>query len=233
MRKKTNLAFVPRLIILIALASLAAGCNDDVAVNSASAPASASSPSETSSPPAAVVQLSGTPATSVTVGDAYQFQPTVTAGGAVTFSITGKPSWLAFNAETGALSGTPSAGAEGSSGQITITGSNGTTSASIGPFVVQVSAPATAPAPTTGSAALSWIAPTTNTNGTPITDLSGYHIYYGTEADALTSSVNVPGPSSTTYTVTGLSPGTYFFSVVAYNAEGVDSPQSNLESKTI
>jgi hypothetical protein len=89
------------------------------------------------------------------------------------------------------------------------------------------------PAATSGSATLSWIPPTQNLDGSPITDLSGYHIYYGTNADALTGTITVNGGSSSTYTVSGLSAGTYYFSVVAYNAEGVDSPESNLESKTI
>jgi hypothetical protein len=89
------------------------------------------------------------------------------------------------------------------------------------------------PGATSGSATLSWIPPTQNLDGSPITDLSGYHIYYGTNADALTTTITVNGGSSSTYKVSDLGPGTYYFSVVAYNAEGVDSPESNLESKTI
>jgi hypothetical protein len=229
MRTKKNLAYLPRLATLLAVTLLAAGCNDDVGVSQASTAAPASSTPNGSSPPAASVQLSGTPAASVTVGNAYQFAPAVAAGGTVKFSVQGQPAWMAFNSATGALTGTPTASAEGSTGQITITGSNGTSSASIGPFVVHVNAAAAA----SGSAALSWIAPTHNTNGTVITDLSGYHIYYGTNADDLTTLIDVVGGSSTAYTVTGLSPGTYYFSVVAYNAEGMDSSDSNLESKTI
>jgi hypothetical protein len=229
MLTKNNLVFLPWLGTLLAVTLLAAGCNNDVQVSPVSATATASTVPSSSSPAPASVQLSGTPAASVTVGTAYKFQPTVSAGGTVTFSVHGQPTWMAFDSATGALTGTPTAGVEGSTGQITITGSNGTSSASIGPFVVQVSAPAA----TSGSAALSWIAPTENTDGSPITDLAGYHIYYGTSADALTTTVTVNGGSSTTYTVSGLSPGTYYFSVVAYNAEGVDSADSNLESKTI
>ena len=134
---------------------------------------------------------------------------------------------MAFNSATGALTGTPTASEEGSSTPITITGSNGTSSASIdSPFIVQVRAPAA----TSGSATLYWIPPTQNTNGTPITNLAGFHIYYGTSANALTTTVTVEGGSSATYTITGLNAGTYYFSVVAYNTEGVDSPNSNLES---
>jgi hypothetical protein len=229
MRTRKNLAFLPRLATLLAVTLLAAGCNDDVGVSPASTAAPASSTPSGSSPPAASVQLSGTPAASVTVGSAYQFEPTVSAGGSVKFSVQGQPAWMAFNSATGALTGTPTASQEGSTGQITITGSNGTSSASIGPFVVHVSAAAAV----SGSAALSWIPPTHNTNGTLITDLAGYHIYYGTNADDLSTMITVDGGSSTAYTVTGLTAGTYYFSVVAYNSEGVDSPDSNLESKTI
>jgi hypothetical protein len=233
MRTKNNPMFLLRLGALLAVTLLAAGCNDDVPVSTTSTASTSSVPSGSSPPPVAGVQLSGTPATSVAAGNAYSFQPTVAAGGTVTFSVHGQPAWMTFKPSTGALTGTPTTSQEGSTGQITITGSNGTSSASIGPFTVQVNAPPKAPAATSGSAALSWIAPTHNTDGSLITDLSGYHIYYGTEADALTTMINVDGAASTTYTVNGLSAGTYFFSVVAYNAEGMDSPDSNLESKTI
>jgi hypothetical protein len=227
MRTKSNLAFLPRLGTLLAVTLLAAGCNDDVSPVSTANAASTAQSSSVTTP--ASVRLSGTPAASVTVGNAYQFQPTVSAGGALTFSVHGQPAWMAFNSATGALTGTPTASEEGSSTPITITGSNGTSSASIGPFIVQVKAPAA----TSGAATLYWIPPTQNTNGTPITNLAGFHIYYGTSANALTTTITVEGGSSTTYTITSLSAGTYYFSVVAYNTEGVDSPDSNVESKTI
>jgi hypothetical protein len=229
MRRKNNLLFLARFAALAAVTLLAAGCGSGAAVSTASAADPTSTAQSNPSPSPASVQLSGAPAASVTVGTGYKFAPTVSAGGAVTFSVHGQPPWMAFNSATGALTGTPTASQEGSTGQITITGSNGTSSASIGPFVVKV----TAAAPTSGSATLSWIPPTQNIDGTPITDLSGYHIYYGTNADALTSTITVNGGESSTYTVSGLSAGTYYFSVVAYNAEGVDSPESNLESKAI
>ena len=100
-------------------------------------------------------------------------------------------------------------------------------------------APAPAPAPTppagptTGSATLSWSAPTQNTDGSPLTDLAGYHVYYGTTNGAWTSTITILEVSETSYVVSGLSSGTYYFAVVAFNSEGVDSSDSNVGSKTI
>jgi len=149
----------------------------------------------------------------------------------VTFTIQGQPTWATFDPNTGVLTGKPAVANEGTTGAITITGSNGSSSGSIGPFTIVVNAPAAPPA--TGSATLSWSVPTQNTDGTPLTDLSGYHIYYGTSASALTTTITLASAGETSYVVTGLAPGTYYFAVVAYNSAGIDSPESNVASKTI
>jgi fibronectin type III domain protein len=149
----------------------------------------------------------------------------------VTFKIQGQPTWATFDPDTGVLTGKPATANVGTDGGITITGTNGSTSASIGPFTIVVKAPAAAP--TTGSATLSWTAPTENIDGTPITGLAGYHVYYGTSANALTTTITVADATETSYVVGGLAPGTYYFAVVAYNSAGVDSPESNVASKTI
>jgi hypothetical protein len=196
----------------------------------AAVPSSPAAGSPASSPPAAVA-LSGSPAASVTVGQNYAFQPTVTSGGSVTFQIQGKPAWATFNATTGALTGTPATANEGTSGAITITGSNGSSSASIGPFTIVVNAPSSPPA--AGSATLTWTVPAQNTDGTPVTDLAGYHIYYGTTMGAWTSTITVLDAAETSYVVSGLAAGTYYFTIVAFNSAGEDSPQSNIASKTI
>jgi hypothetical protein len=85
----------------------------------------------------------------------------------------------------------------------------------------------------TGSASLSWTAPTRNTDGTPLMDLAGYTIYYGTNPSALTQTVQVANPSAVSYVVSNLSAGTYYFAVVAYTAVGTQSAQSSESSKTI
>jgi hypothetical protein len=142
----------------------------------------------------------------------------------VTYTITNQPSWATFNATTGALAGTPAVANVGTSGNITITANNGTSTATIGPFSIAV---------TTGSATLTWSAPIDNTNGSPLTDLAGYHVYYGTSATALTTQVSVSGSNSTSYVLGGLTAGTYYFAITAYGSDGTESPQSNVTSKTI
>jgi hypothetical protein len=218
------------LSALLTAGLLLTGCGGG-AVSPTTATAAAATSVPTAPPPTSVV-LTGAPATSVTVGQNYLFQPKVSQGGGlVAFSILGQPSWATFDANTGALTGKPAIANEGTTGSITITGSNGSSSSSIGPFTIAVNAPA--PPPATGSATLSWTEPTQNIDGTPIIGLAGYHIYYGTSASAMTATITVASPTQTSYVVSGLAPGTYYFAVVAYNSAGVDSPESNVASKTI
>ena len=83
-----------------------------------------------------------------------------------------------------------------------------------------------------GQATLSWSAPSTNEDGTPLTDLAGYKIYYGTASGNYTQ--NVDAGNVTTYTFNSLSDGqTYYFVATAYNLARVESSYSNEISKTI
>ena len=215
------------------------GCGQGAAVtgNSAADPTGSTTAPATlpaSSPPAPTFALTGTPPATVTAGSDYSFQPSVSASsGTVTFSITGQPAWATFNAGTGELSGTPTESEVGTTRAITITASDGGSSASIEPFTVQINTPTAAPPPAAGSASLSWNAPTENTDGSPVTDLVGFHIYYGTSADALTQTIDVPATTTTTYVIGDLDAGTYYFAVTAYTAQGTESAQSNVASKTI
>lgn len=84
-----------------------------------------------------------------------------------------------------------------------------------------------------GTVTLSWIPPDENTNGTAITDLAGYHIHYGTTASDLTKVIDLAGAGATTFEVTNLSPGTYYFAISAYTTQGSESAESAVGSKTI
>jgi hypothetical protein len=85
-----------------------------------------------------------------------------------------------------------------------------------------------------GVAKVSWIAPTQNTDGSKITDLAGYMIYYGPGPDNQNQSIEVKDPRTTTYTVKKLKSGTtYYFSVVAFRAGGIRGGPSPTVSKAI
>jgi hypothetical protein len=177
-----------------------------------------------------VLTLQGAPPPGATVGAHYSFRPTVSPSSAdVKFAISGQPAWITFDTSTGALGGTPLAADEGTTGHIVVTASIGNSSTSLTPFTIQVHSAVTVTPPSpTVSAALSWTAPTENADGSPVTDLAGYRIYYGTNAADLTSKVVVSGAQSTTYVLKGLTNARYYFAVVAFNALGIDSGYSNL-----
>jgi hypothetical protein len=82
-----------------------------------------------------------------------------------------------------------------------------------------------------GTATLAWSAPTTNVDGTQLTTLAGYKVYYGTTPGVYTSIV-VGNVSS--YQVVGLTNGqTYYFTVTAYDTQGIESDFAPVVSKPI
>lgn len=79
---------------------------------------------------------------------------------------------------------------------------------------------------TGGAASLSWTAPATNSDGTPLNDLTGYRIYYGTSSGQYSNSVDVG--TFTSSVISGLTVGeTYYFVVTAYDTAGNESGYSN------
>jgi hypothetical protein len=163
------------------------------------------------------------------VGEQFALQPVVhnPAGETLTFRISGKPAWTAFDAKTGVLSGTPAAADVGSYGNIVIVVNNGTDNVSLGPLSISVVSAGT------GVATLSWLPPTQNTDRSPLTDMAGYRVYYGTNRSSLTRSQQIADPSVTTHVFSTLLPGTWYFAVSAYNSAGAESSLSNIGSKVI
>lgn len=88
-------------------------------------------------------------------------------------------------------------------------------------------------APGTGSVTLSWTAPTENTDGTPLTTLAGYNISYGQAATALNQTINISNATARSYVVSGLSGGTWYFTVRAFTTTGAESANSNIASKDL
>ncbi len=184
---------------------------------------------QVSAPPNRAPTISGTPATSVAVGASYSFKPTAADadGNTLTFSITNKPTWATFNTSTGQLTGTPATGDVGSTTGIIISVSDGTAVTSLAAFAISVVGT------TTGSATVSWTAPTTNDDGSALTDLAGFRVAYGMNSASLDQSASITNASISTYTVGNLTSGQWYFAVYAVNSSGLESGVSNVATKTI
>ena len=132
----------------------------------------------------------------------------------------------------------------GSSGVGSTTSSTGTSS-SVPPQTVAdtgsgtsttTTPPATPPTSTPASSSnvtFGWQAPTENSNGTPITNLAGYKIHYGTASQQYTQVVEVSNPSLSRYVMDSLPSGTYYFAITAYNAQGIESALSGEVTTTL
>jgi Putative Ig domain len=176
--------------------------------------------------------ISGTPPTQITAGQAYSFTPSASgpSGSTLTFSVQNAPPWATFSTTSGALTGTPSSSNVGTFSDIVISVSDGSQSASLTAFSIQVSGSSSTGS---GSATLSWVPPTTNTNGSALTDVAGFVISYGTSPNELTQSVTVANASATGYTVENLAAGTWYFTVAVYTTTGTQSAPSGVASTTI
>lgn len=173
--------------------------------------------------------ISGNPPPAVIVGQQYSFTPSASDpdGDNLTFSVQNLPPWASFDSSTGQVSGMAALGFEGQYDNILITVSDGSANASLAAFSVNVTAVAL------GSATLSWDAPTQNTDGSPLTDLSGYRIYYGTSSGDYPNRITVNNAGVTTYVVDNLLPDTYYFVATSVNATGLESTFSNEAVKVV
>jgi hypothetical protein len=175
----------------------------------------------------APLTITGTPIQQVIAGSPYSFLPSTNAasGAALTYTVQNAPPWATLNPATGELAGT--ATETGTFSNIVISASDGSASASLPPFTISVNQDSN------GTAELTWTPVTSNTNGSVLTDLAGYRVHYGTSANAMNTVVELADPSLTTYLVTNLSSGTWYFGVTAYASDGSENTVSNLGQKTI
>lgn len=112
-------------------------------------------------------------------------------------------------------------------------GSKATTGTQTLPVVTSsVTYTLTCSSPTDTTATLTWVAPTTNTDGTALTNLSGFNIYSGTSATALSFLAQAKGATTLTYQALNQAAGTQYYAVTAYNTQGLESPKSTVVSKT-
>ena len=166
--------------------------------------------------------ISGNPPQAVLYADTYDFRPSASDpdGDSLTFQISNKPNWASFDESTGRLSGQPSLGDIGTYNSIVISVFDGSESRSLPAFSIEVSQSAL------GSVTLSWTAPTQNEDGTPLMDLAGYEIHYGTAPQQYDQTIRINTPGITTYVVENLVPNTYYFAATSFNSSGVSSSYS-------
>lgn len=100
------------------------------------------------------------------------------------------------------------------------------------------SSPTPTPTPTpppvnTGSAILTWVPPTQNTDGSPLVDLAGYKVYWGPAQGNYPNSVTINNGGITGHTVNNLPQGRWYFVVTALSKSGKESAFSNVSTKVI
>lgn len=173
--------------------------------------------------------ISGNPMTAIEVGSAYAFTPIAsdTDGDELAFSIKNQPSWADFDAVTGELSGQPGLGSVGTYASIEISVSDGDAKSALPVFAISVDQVGTI------STTLSWTPPTQNEDGSPLLDLAGYKIYWGTIRGQYTHSATIDNPGISSYMVENLTPGIYEFVGTSFNQAGVESAYSNPTVKAL
>ena len=187
------------------------------------------SPTPTNRPPT----ISGVPPTQIAVGQLYDFTPQASdpEGATLTFSIANKPGWATFSSATGRLTGTPSA--TGTTQGVRISVTDGANSVSLATFNITVTSGTTTPPPAVGSATLTWQPPTERTDGSVLSNLAGYRIYYGNSPGNYSQTVNLNNPGLSSYVIDNLAGGTWYFTMTAVDAAGLESARTNPVSKTI
>jgi len=175
---------------------------------------------------ATLVSIAVTPSNpTIAEGEELQFSATGTFSDGTTQDLTTTATWLSSDTGVALISNVIS-----SQGLVTSV-LEGTTTITAEWGSVSGMATLTVAIATTGSVTLTWDAPTTNADGTPLFDLAGYKIYFGTSSRNYPWSIDVG--NVTTYKLNNLSPGTYFFAVTANNTSGIESDFSVEVSKTL
>jgi len=165
------------------------------------------------------VSISGAPDRTARVNDTYSFAPQVTAQPTANlqFSISNRPSWASFTTATGVLSGVPGIADTGVHGGILISVSDGYTQDSLPVFEITVTDGGTR------NVTLNWQAPTELVDGSPLTDLAGFRLYYGRASTDYEDVVELHAGLSS-FVVEGLETGkTWYFSATAYRSNGMES----------
>jgi len=183
-------------------------------------------------------QLSGTPS-SADAGEYPGIQISASDGTSTaalpsfTIRVTPPSALLASNS-TGSSSGGSSTTGSTTTGSST-TGSSTTGSSSTGSSTNGTSSSGAGSSSSSSSdtVSVSWEAPTENTDGSALTNLAGYTLYFGTSASAMTQKVSISTVGELSYVLANLGSGTWYIEVVAVNSSGIQSAPSSVVSVTI
>ena len=134
MTRSFLLALIPATMLVACGGGSANLAGTDTATSVSNVPAMATD--------ALPLQLSGTPAASVRVGDNYSFKPAVTAAKnkSLVFSLQNRPAWIRFDAATGIMSGTPGSADLGNYAGLVLSVSDGAAKLSLPAFSIAVQA---------------------------------------------------------------------------------------------
>jgi len=238
-----------RSLALVAASLILTACGDGSLFSSSlsgptSVPPPASLAGPTSEPPPTspgsatdnyAPSISGTPQPTATVNQPYSFKPEAydPDGDVLTFQISKLPPWATFSPATGEMAGMPPTGWTGTVTDIRISVTDGKMKSALPAFSITVTESPSAPTSGAGSATLSWTVPSQNDDGSPLTDLSRYRIYYGQASSNLNQSIEISDASQTSIEIPTLTAGAWYFAMTSVNSNGVESRRTGVVMKAI
>ena len=165
------------------------------------------------------------------VGATFDYQPVAQdpESDTLRFTAVNLPTWASLDSTSGRISGTPGSNDAGLYESISITVADATHKVVTAPFSITVN-PALEG---TGVASLQWETPPSKVSGEPLDDLAGYRILYGRSSSDLDHSVLITDPANTSFQVSSLTPGVWYFAVAAVNSSGLEGPPTTLATKSI
>lgn len=219
-----------RSLLIVAVSMLLHACGDDRTLYPPGQGGTSKPPDTTGN---YAPSISGKPQLIATANVPYDFRPEAydPNGDVLVFQVSRLPPWARFDPATGEISGVPPQGATGTFTDIRVTVTDGAAKSALPAFSITVTDPnATTPVTGTGIAKLSWTMPTQNDDGSPLTNLAGYRIYYGTATGNLSQRLDIGSASTTTAEVPGLAAGTWYFMMTSVSEAGVESVRTGAVS---
>ena len=166
------------------------------------------------------------------VGATFDYQPVARdpESDTLRFTAVNLPTWASLDPTSGHISGTPGPNDAGLYESISITVADATHKVVTAPFSITVNP---APELASGVASLQWEVPPSKVSGEPLDDLAGYRILYGRSSSDLDHSVLITDPAVTSYQISKLTSGVWYFAVVAVSSNGLEGPPTTLATKSI